>query len=206
MKNKLKKLILLLALMSTLSLAAMGCSSAPVSNQDSEPAPAADEIPADEPENLLDNNAEEDIKTPEETTEASDNKSQQSVDESNSGKWHILDPEMAEYLDADFECIVWKLDEGSFYAAEVYCEILEDGSLLSSNPSSESTLDDSDLFQVIYDDDTYFYIRTIYDNGERYEDTDAAPDDLEEYMNCDLKGSFQDDIFYATEIRMIKIQ
>lgn len=206
MKNKLKKMILLLTLMSALCLTAMGCSSEPVSNQNSEPASAADEIPEEESDNLPDDNAEEDMKTPEETTGPTNTNSGQSENESNSGKWHVLDPEMAEYLDADFECIVWRLDEGSFYAAEVYCEILEDGSLLSSGPSSESTLDDSDLFQVIYDDDTYFKIRTIHDNGERYEDTDAGPEDLKEYMNCDLKGSFQDDIFYATEIRMMKVQ
>ena len=197
MKNKLKKMILLLTVTSMLCLTTTGCSSAPVSNQDPEPVSEADETPEDLPDNEIQADKPEDL---------SDNESSQSEDENSSGKYHVFDPELAEYLDADFECTVWRLEEGSFYAAEVYCEILEDGSILSSAPSSYSSLNDSDLFQVIYDDDTYFYIRTIYDNGKRHEDTDAGPEDLEEYLNCDLKGSFKNDVFYATEIRIIKVQ
>lgn len=215
MKNKLKKMILLLTVISILCMAATGCSSAPVSKQDPEPISEAEktpenlpdnEIKADKPENSTDDKTEEDIKTSEETTNSSDNESPQSEDENNSGKYHVFDPELAEYLDADFECIVWRLEEGSFYAAEVHCEILEDGSIMSSAPSSHSTLDDSDLFQVIYDDNTYFSIRTIYENGKRHEDTDADSKDLEEYLHCQLKGSFKNDIFYATEIRITKVQ
>lgn len=215
MKNKLKKMILLLTITSILCVAATGCSSAPVSNQDPKPISGADktpenlpdnEIKAVKPENSTDNKTEEDIKTSEESTNFSDNEFSQSENDNGSGKYHIFDPELAEYLDADFECIVWRLEEGSFYAAEVYSELLEDGTIMSSSPSSDSTLNDSDLFQVIYDDNTYFSIRTIYENGKRHEDTDADSKDLEEYLDCQLKGSFKNDIFYATEIRMIKVQ
>lgn len=197
MKNKMKKMILLLTVTSMLCMTTTGCSSASVSNQNHEPVSEEDETPKDLPDNEIQKDKPEDL---------SDNESAQSEVENSSGKYHVLDPELAEYLDADFECMVWRLEEGSFYAAEVYNEILEDGSILTSSPSSYSTLNDSDLFQVIYDDDTYFYIRTIYDNGERYEDTDAGAEDLEEYVCCDLKGSFKNDVFYATEIRIKKVQ
>ncbi len=212
MKNKLKKLILLLTVTSALCLTAMGCSSDPVSGQDPGLVPTGAETDKPEdmantetPEDIPDAGTEENTKDPAAAAEPSDNTSGQSQDQSDGGKWHVLDPELAKELDADFECMVWELKEDFFYAAEMHTEILEDGSLLTSSPSSESTLDDSELFQVVYDDNTHFYVRNIYDNGDRYEDTEAGPKDLEVYSDCDLKGYFEDDIFYASEIRISKV-
>lgn len=205
MKNKLKKMILLLTVTSVLCLAAMGCSSDPVPRQDSEPVFAETEGPTDEPEDKPDAGTEENMKDPAAAAEPSDNESGQSENQNDGGKWHVLDPELAKELDADFECIVWELKEGSFYAAEMHTEILEDGSLLTGGPSSDSTLDDSELFQVVYDDNTHFYVRNIYDNGDRFEDTEAGPKDLEIFSDCALKGYFEDDIFYASEIRISKV-
>lgn len=203
MRNKLKKMILLLTVTSVLCLAAMGCSSDPVLGQDSGLVPTGTET--DKPEDVPDAETEKNMKDPLAATEPSDNGSGQSEDQNDGGKWHVLDPELAKELDADFECIVWELKEGSFYAAEVHTEILEDGSLLTGSPSSESTLDDSELFQVVYDDNTHFYVRNIYDNGDRFEDTEAGPKDLEIYSDCALKGYFENDIFYASEIRISKV-
>ena len=209
MKKKLKKMILLLTLTSILCLAMIGCSSSPASNQNPEPASTEGQIPTDEPEDVQNTETPTEKPTATPDTETPTDEPKQitgtSDTENNNGKWHVLDPELAEYLDADFECIVWKLDEGSFYAAEVQNKFLEDGSIVSSSPSSESTLDDSELFQVVYDDTTYFYIRNIYDNGKRHEDTDAGSKDLEEHLDCQLKGYFENDIFYASEIRIIKV-
>lgn len=205
MRNKLKKMILLLTVTSVLCLAAMGCSSDPVPGQNPEPVSAKTEGPTDESEDKPNAETEENMKDPVAAAEPSDNGSGQSEDQNDGGKWHVLDPELAKELDADFECIVWELKEDSFYAAEVHTEILEDGSLLTGSPSSESTLDDSELFQVVYDDNTHFYVRNIYDNGDRFEDTEAGPKDLEIYSDCALKGYFEDDIFYASEIRISKV-
>lgn len=207
MKNKLKKMILLLTAVSVLSLAAMGCSSDPVSGQDTKPVSAETETPANDPEDMSDSEAEENnMKDPEAAAEPSENGSGQPEDQNDGGKWHVYDPELAKQLDADFECMVWELKEDSFYAAEIHNEILDDGSILSAGPSSQSTLDDSELFQVVYDDNTHFCIRNIYDNGKRYEDSEAGPEDLEVYSSCDLKGYFENDIFYASEIRIQKVQ
>lgn len=205
MRNKLKKMILLLTVTSVLCLAAMGCSSDPVLGQDPEPVSAETEGSTDESKDKSDAETEKNMKDPLAATEPSDNGSGQTEDQNDGGKWHVLDPELAKELDADFECIVWELKESSFYAAEVHTEILEDGSLLTGSPSSESTLDDSELFQVVYDDNTHFYVRNIYDNGDRFEDTEAGPKDLEIYSDCALKGYFEDDIFYASEIRISKV-
>ncbi len=88
---------------------------------------------------------------------------------------------------------------------ETKAEILEDGSLSSTPPSSDADIPDSQLIQVMFDDTTYFYMRGICDDGENFEDVEAGFQDLKEKMSVDLKGSFKDGVFYATEIRMPKI-
>lgn len=125
--------------------------------------------------------------------------------ESTAGKWQVLDPETAAAFDADFIGKVWKIEEDSFFIAETKVRILDDGSLASSSPSSNAELPDSQLIQVVFDDDTCFYIRTIYDNGESYEDEEAGFQDLEEHMSVAMKGRFENDVFYATKIRLSKI-
>lgn len=122
------------------------------------------------------------------------------------GRWHVLDPETANAVDADFEGTVRKIDENSFYIYETTTELLDNGFMESVGASSETDVADSDLLQVIYDNNTYFYVRTIYNNGERYEDTDAGPDDLELYGSVSLKGDIEDDIFYADEVRISKVK
>ncbi len=117
-------------------------------------------------------------------------------------RWHVLDSETAAVVDADFLGVVWKLDADSFYIVEEFVEILEDGSIMGCSPSSDTEIPDSELIQVVFDDDTYFYVRSIKNGGASYEDLDAGFQDLEEYVSVDLKGQFKDDVFYAEEVRI----
>lgn len=121
------------------------------------------------------------------------------------GKWQVLDPKTAAVVDADFLGVVWKLDTDSFYIVEEKVEILEDGSILSGSPSEGAEIPDSELIQVVFDENTHFYIRNIKDGGKSYEDTEAGFQDIAEYASVDLKGQFQEDIFYADEVRINKV-
>lgn len=125
--------------------------------------------------------------------------------ENSASKWQVLPPETAKAVDADFIGDVWKIEDNSFSIAEVHTEILEDGSLLAASPSTETEIPDSELVPVIFDSSTHFYLRTIYDGGERYEDTEASFKDLELQMTVELKGKFDKDGFHATEIRLSKV-
>lgn len=124
---------------------------------------------------------------------------------SSGGRWHVLSPEVAKVMDADFAGRVWKIDVDSFYIAESQMEILEDGTLLGSSPSPDAVIPESDLIQVVFGESTCFYFRTIYDNGGRYEDTETEFQDLEEYESVEMKGVFINDVFHADEIRIIRI-
>lgn len=119
------------------------------------------------------------------------------------GRWHVLAPEIAEIVDADFEGTVKKIDPDSFYITETQSEVMEDGSLLAIDASADAQA--ADFIQVVFEEDTRFYIRTIYEGGERYEDSEAAFEDLAQNMSVDLKGEFVGDVFHAYEVRMISV-
>lgn len=195
MKTNLKKKMVLFCIVCILSVWTAGCGSSPApdvktnANQTAEPlseksndTPSADDVR--ETENAAG------TETPQESAE---------------GKWHVLEPEVAAAVDADFLGMVWHIAEGAFSIAETQIQILDDGSLMSSSPGSTATIPDSELIHVIVDEDTYFYIRTIYGSGERYEDTEAGFGDLKEHISVEMKGSFENDVFYAAEVRMIKV-
>lgn len=188
---KKKNIYTLISTLCILMLLTAGCSSPNTQT----PTPKQEETPTEQTEPNSASPTEEE--QPPETTEAS---------KSTEGRWHVVSPEIAAILDADFEGIVWKIESDTFYIAECFTEILEDGSIAGGSPSPDADIPDSDLIQVLFDEDTHFYLRTIYGGGESHEDTEASFQDLEPYMQIDLKGSFTNDIFHATEIRLIKVE
>ncbi len=142
---------------------------------------------------------------PNDTSSEEHTQDTQEAPEAATGKWQVLDPKTAAAFDADFMGDVRKITEDSFFVAETKAQILDDGSLTTSSPSTNADISDSQLIPVAFDDQTYFYMRTIYGNGESHEDKEADFSDIEEHMEVEMKGSFENDVFYATEIRLIKI-
>ena len=137
----------------------------------------------------------------EELKDASLKEIDENTEGNTAGKWQVLDPDVAAAVDADFLGKVWKIEEDSFFIAEKKVKILDDGSLSYSSPSSNADLPDSQLIHVILEDDTHFYLKTTDGNDESYEDKEAEFQDLKIHMSVEMKGSFKNDEFYATEIR-----
>lgn len=180
MKTKMKKAIVLLGAVCIFNTLLAGCGS------DSEPAAKTEEAQTELPEEGSDIPLEENS-------------------ENTEGKWQVLEPDVAAAVDADFMGKVWKIEEDSFFIAEKKVMILDDGSISSSTPSSNAEIPDSQLIPVVFDEDTHFYIRTIQGDGESHEDKDAGFQDLKEQMSVEMKGKFEDNVFYATEIRLLEI-
>ncbi len=125
----------------------------------------------------------------------------ESLPENAAGKWQVLEPDVADAVDADFLGKVWKMEEDSFFIAEKKVIILDDGSLSCSSPGSNADLPDSQLIHVVFDDDSCFLHKIIDENGEGNEVKEAGFQDLKEYMSVEMKGCFINDEFHATEIR-----
>lgn len=149
---------------------------------------------------------EEEAARQESDSAPSDDESKDSGESGEQGesKWHVLDQDTAAVLDADFIGKVWKIEEDSFFIAETKVKILDDGSRVRNSPSSHAKLSDDQLIQVIFDEDTYFYIRIMEESRDGNQDEQAGFMDLEEHMPVEMKGRFENDIFYADEVRMMK--
>lgn len=207
MKNQLQKAVQLCTIVCLSGILATGCSASPTSGSTDNPVAdltSSSDAPVNaEPSQTAQAQDSADMDKPDENPDASTTQTD-TASNGTEGKWHVYPPDIAAAVDADFEGTVWKMDTNSFYIAPAETEILEDGTLLGSL-APDAEIPDSDLVQVVFDENTHFYIRTIYDGGERYEDSDAAFRDIEKDQIISLKGSFENDIFHATEIRIPKV-
>ena len=121
--------------------------------------------------------------------------------ENTAGKWQVLEPDAAAAVNADFLGKVRKIEEDSFFIVERKVKILDDGSIVYSSPSSDADIPDSWLIHVVFEEGTCFYLKNTDENeeGDGYEE--AGFQDLKEHMSVEMKGSFKNDEFHATEIR-----
>ena len=180
---KLKKVMILLGTVCILNTIVTGCGSGSVAKtEENQTDEALSEELNDAPPKEIDGNTD-------------------GLQENTAGKWKVLEPDVAAAVDADFLGKVWKIEEDSFFIVEKKVKILDDGSLSYSSPSSNADIPDSRLIHVILEDDTRFYLKTTDGNGESYEDKEAEFQDLKVHASVEMKGSFKNDEFYATEIR-----
>ena len=121
--------------------------------------------------------------------------------ENTAGKWQVLEPDVAAAVDADFLGKVRKMEEDSFFIVERKVKILDDDSIVYSSPSSDANIPDSQLIPVVFEEDTRFYLKDTDENEEGHGDKEAGFQDLKEHMSVEMKGSFKNDEFHATEIR-----
>lgn len=192
MKNKHFKAFVTLITICTLALSAVGCDSNSTTPSEIVAAPSEDtETPDETP----------DPQTPQDETDTDP----AAPEETGESRWHVLSPEVAAAVDADFCGDIWKIDTDTFYVAETYIELLDDGSIATGSPASDANVPDSDLIQVVFDETTHFYLRTVSASGGTHEDTEATFQTLELHMPAEMKGSFENDVFHATEIRLIKV-
>ena len=182
---KLKKAILLFGAVCILNIAAVGCGSATEPTVKTKEAQSGEILPEEETNTPLKDNDKD-------TAESQEN---------TSGKWQVLEPDIAAAVNADFLGKVWKIEEDSFFIVKKEVKILEDGSLSYSSPSANADIPDSLLIHVMFEEDTSFYTRNIGGDGENQEYEEAGFQDLKEYMSVEMKGSFVNDAFHATEIR-----
>ncbi len=98
---------------------------------------------------------------------------------------------------------VKELKENGFVVTENKSWKEEDGEV-SVGPGSG---DDSefDKFSVVFDEDTVFSLRTIYDGGERYEDEKAGAEDLSEGLSVNIWGEKAGGTVKAKAVQILKV-
>ncbi|MDE7273374.1 MAG: hypothetical protein K2N95_09995 [Lachnospiraceae bacterium] len=76
--------------------------------------------------------------------------------------------------------------------------VKEDGTIESKGSGQKVT--------VLYDEETTFYIRTIYGDGSSYEDTDATAEDMAEDMRVEITGYYEGKELHAVQVQLMKFE
>ena len=103
---------------------------------------------------------------------------------------------------------ITELGDGQFTIKKFYQETTEDGSLLVGAPAEGVEGDAEAEFgtlTVICDENTHIYQRTIRDGGASYEDSESSFEKLEKGMEVNLKGSYEGDVYLASEVQIVDV-
>ena len=161
MKKRLWKQMILAGMAGLMTLSILGCSSSP-KTADAEP--ETEQGISEEPEADTDPDGSRD----EGPVSSSGTEEDETGSGTNSRK------EGNEDLTGDIR----ELGDGQFIVVASETEETEEGSVMVA-PASDGDDSDFDKVAVIYEENTDIYIRTIYDNGARYEDADGSAEDLQ---------------------------
>lgn len=89
-----------------------------------------------------------------------------------------------------------------FTVSEILVSEGEGGAEIAISVTDESKMN---LITVAYDEETYFYKRTIRNGGADYEDSDASPADLKKGNTAEMKGNYEGEIFHASEVQIVEV-
>lgn len=114
------------------------------------------------------------------------------------GMFHYINEDKDLYGD------IWEVGEGKFTVTEIYNEKMEDGSQIMV-ASAEETAGETPKITVIYDENTKFIRQKIWDGGAGHEEKEASAADLKKGLTAEMNGSYEGDVFHATEILIVEV-
>lgn len=198
MKKQLKRSCMAVIIWCMMSLAVSGCGGTGGSTAEGQEEPP---VVSEEPQS--------DLQDGQRDTEEDDGQTESAVDASapgdeagTSGNGESASDDKTEGTDKntsrkngneDVVGDILELGDGQFTMVAAVTEEEEDGSLVMAAPAAGIDDPDFDKVTVTYDADTDIYIRTIYDNGARHEDTDASVADLAKDAMVLVWGAYGED-------------
>ncbi len=178
-------------------------------------AETGEDIPLEELENqTAEDKAGEDIPAEEPEKQAAEDKTGEDIPAEEPGKQSDQDngdiqqnQESEEDMEPDLYGDISEISDGQFTVNEVIVETKEiNGTVVDTMASAAPGYEDMmDTITVVYDENTVFTKKTIWDGGARYEEKKASPADMEKGLTAEMKGSYEEDIFHATEILLVEV-
>lgn len=96
-----------------------------------------------------------------------------------------------------------EISERSFTLNQIMGEDSGDGTEIAVLPVEDEAMT---LVTVSYDEKTVFTRRTIESDGESYEDSEGSPEELKAGDMVELQGSYEGEIFRASQVRLVEVQ
>lgn len=108
--------------------------------------------------------------------------------------------------DKDLYGDIWEIGDGQFTVIEIYTDKTEDGGDIMVLPADGTgAQEEAPKITVAYDENTKFIKKKIWDGGANYEEREGTAADLKKGLTAEMKGSYEGDVFHATEILIVEV-
>lgn len=97
-----------------------------------------------------------------------------------------------------------EIGENQFSVTEIYMETGDNGGEIMTSIASGME-EEASKITVTYDEDTKFVKQKIWDGGAGHEEKEGTAADLKKGFTAEMNGSYEGDVFHATEILIVEV-
>ena len=109
----------------------------------------------------------------------------------------------SESEEPDLSGEIREISDQTFVLNEIIEEEGEGGTEIAALPLDEAEMS---LITAVWDENTRFTRRTIKNGGADYEDSESSPEALETGAMVNLWGSYEGDVFRASQVRLTEVK
>lgn len=110
---------------------------------------------------------------------------------------------VSESGEPDLSGEIQEISDQTFVLNEIIEEEGEGGTEIAALPLDEAEMN---LITAVWDENTRFTRRTIKNGGADYEDSESSPEALETGAVVNLWGSYEGDVFRASQVRLTEVE
>ena len=110
---------------------------------------------------------------------------------------------VSESGEPDLSGEIREISDQTFVLNEIIEEEGEGGTEIAALPLDEAEMN---LITAVWDENTRFTRRTIKNGGADYEDSESSPEALETGAMVNLWGSYEGDVFRASQVRLTEVE
>lgn len=110
---------------------------------------------------------------------------------------------VSESEEPDLSGEIREISDQTFVLNEIIEEEGEGGTEIAALPLDEAEMN---LITAVWDENTRFTRRTIKNGGADYEDSESSPEALETGAVVNLWGSYEGDVFRASQVRLTEVE
>ena len=108
--------------------------------------------------------------------------------------------------DKDLYGDICEIGENQFTVTEIYVETDEDGgTIMVEVAEGTGAQEEAPKITVVYDENTKFVKQKIWDGGAGHEEREGSAADLQKGFTAEMNGSYEGDVFHATEILIVEV-
>lgn len=135
-----------------------------------------------------------DAQTPEQDSKEDGSASEAGEDR----KFHYINEDKDLYGD------ICEIGDMQFTVTEIYMETGENGGEIMVGLAAGAE-EESSKITVVYDENTTFVKQKIWDGGANHEEREGTAADLKKGLTAEMNGSYEGDVFHATEILIVEV-